>query len=681
MPNNLSKLTDDELLEEERQANIPDSQELSLMSDEDILALEKATDKEFERKEALKGVSTASSFLTGVEQGATLGFSDEIEGTIKAGIRKIQGDETPYEDAYLQERDIARERIAFETEANPIAAGLGSGIGGIASVLATGGTAAGYRAAAVIGGLSGVGFTDSGPGFDKGSDLVKNTFIGSALGLGGEKVFRGIGGLINKLTARTSPPTNAILTAVGETRIPQNVSFETGIYRQALRGGFKDMDSFFSSQEAQRSAATWAQDAHNIPKDLLRQRSMTANAKLKAVLSAPENQNKSINISQTVDEMAESLKEFRSSGQQKNAVNVMNKEIFDPLTEGKLRLGGELADPTNLTFQQSIEFKRLVSELTFKNADPLLDTAEQFAFRKAPAVSARLNKFAGNIIEQTNAADGTGILKNVNEDLFNIINAEKLAPRNLKELQSLSADFGDNKAFFRGQEFLLALDQVDDRIKAEVAQEIVPILTLTDAISTARQWNLGVSTLFQAKAGAAAIGPIGALVALGKGGTLLTTQAVGKAAKAAFKIPRTVAGIIKDREIIIQKISDLSPAVAIQLNDLIVDRNAEGIKQLAISALQDPAIVAEFEPGLGFEGQITSPEEADQVRNQVMSSKATLAEKIRAVTEVDQKGIIPQVDESPIPPREGRILLNIQRGRGQENLNLVRKTEKELDEE
>ena len=74
------KVTDGSLSEEER----ADFEEL------------KALDKETE------DVSAAESVARGALQGASLGFSDEVEGTIAAGVRKLTGDNTPFSEAYKQ---------------------------------------------------------------------------------------------------------------------------------------------------------------------------------------------------------------------------------------------------------------------------------------------------------------------------------------------------------------------------------------------------------------------------------------------------------------------------------------------------------------------------------------------------------------------------------------------------
>jgi hypothetical protein len=634
----------------------------------------KALDKETE------DVSAAESVARGALQGVSLGLSDEVEGTIAAGVRKLTGDDTPFSEAYRQERDIVRRENYIADQANPYAAGIGTFAGGVIPALLTGGTTgtlAGFRAAASIGGLSGLGFSNA-----TGSELVGDVAIGTALGMGGEAVFKGVGKLIGNLVKKTNPTTVKALDVIGETKHPHNVSFETNIYKQALKGGFKDMDSFFSSKEAQKTATSWAQQAHSIPKDLLRLRKEQAKVKLKSIMHSPENANTKVNVTDLVEELQTGetgLKNFRSQGTQKQAVDSIEKEILKPIKEGTLKLAGRPTNISNLDFEQAIEFKRLVNELTFQNADPLLDSMDQMAFRRAPAVSQRLKQFAGEVMERTNGADKTGELQKVNEHLFNIIEAEQLSPKNLKELQALSNNFGTDQSFFKGQQFLMALDKVDTKIKQELSQEIVPTLTLVDAVTTAQQWNVGVSTLFQAKAGASAIGPVGALVALGKGGSLLATQAVGKAAKQAFKIPRTIGGILQNKEIFIQKVADLNPALAITLNDMIHDRNVDGIKGIIEQALADPQLATQFEPGIGFEGKVTNPEEEAKVRQEIMGTPISLSDKIRMVQELETTKRIPQPPQQALPP----ITLKPSAQKAQDNkrnLNLVRKAEKELNE-
>ena len=338
-------------------------------------------------------ISKLESFGRAAVEGASLGFSDEASGLLRAGVRKIQGDETDFNEAYEQERDIERERNRLAEEANPITSLAGGLGGGVVPAVATGGASlgiTGFRAAAVLGGLSGVGFSNA-----KGTELAKDAAIGTALALGGEAVFKGVGKAIRFITGNSSKPTNAVLDAVGETTHPQNVSFETSVYRQALKGGFDNMDDFFNSKAARETAVAWSKDAHKIPKDLLRNRINDANAKLKGIVTAPENSNKTVLVSDLLEGFQagdDGLKQFRSSGLQAQAVKTIDEQILKPLQSGELRLAGRPTNPNALDFEQAIEFKRLVNELTFQNADPLQDTAEQFAFRKAPAVSGRLKE-------------------------------------------------------------------------------------------------------------------------------------------------------------------------------------------------------------------------------------------------------------------------------------------------
>jgi hypothetical protein len=106
----------------------------------------------------------AESFLRGAEQGATLGFADELggglqggmqwlankmpEGSLRwAGIENYKGGETAPSETYRAARDENRERYQAAADASPTAYGAGGLAGGVlSSVLVPG--AAGVRTAA-----------------------------------------------------------------------------------------------------------------------------------------------------------------------------------------------------------------------------------------------------------------------------------------------------------------------------------------------------------------------------------------------------------------------------------------------------------------------------------------------------------------------------------------------------
>lgn len=118
--------------------------------------------------------SKLSSALTGLQSGATLGFSDEVAGLSGALGGKSGGDQRPFWDIYRDARDQERQRQIKAKTTNPASYAAGNaGSMALAGPLAS---ASSFPAIAAIGGLSGLGNSDA--------DLTKGEYGQAALDAG-----------------------------------------------------------------------------------------------------------------------------------------------------------------------------------------------------------------------------------------------------------------------------------------------------------------------------------------------------------------------------------------------------------------------------------------------------------------------------------------------------------------
>lgn len=78
------------------------------------------------------GMSAAAAGLTGLSQGLTFNFGDEIEGAGRAAYKKITGDQRPWSELYGESVQIPRDRIAQAKASNPVAYYGGELGGGVA---------------------------------------------------------------------------------------------------------------------------------------------------------------------------------------------------------------------------------------------------------------------------------------------------------------------------------------------------------------------------------------------------------------------------------------------------------------------------------------------------------------------------------------------------------------------
>lgn len=141
-------------------------------------------------------VPVLESAIRGGIQGATLGFSDEIQGALEGAYdyakENIVGDGISLEDAYIQARNEARDANKMAQAANPGTYLAGDVVGSGATMfipglnIAKGASLAARAGKAALGGAaSGLGLSDE----MTAGGLAKDTAIGGALGAG----FQGLG--------------------------------------------------------------------------------------------------------------------------------------------------------------------------------------------------------------------------------------------------------------------------------------------------------------------------------------------------------------------------------------------------------------------------------------------------------------------------------------------------------
>lgn len=132
--------------------------------------------------------SAAEALLRGGAQGATMGFSDELQGGGQALFDKILGNDggKSLGDLYSQYTDEARAANAAAQAAHPVLYGAGNVAGGVGSGILTGGlgaeTALGRVAVgAGMGAASGVGYGNAQDVNSGASDALKGALLGGAV--------------------------------------------------------------------------------------------------------------------------------------------------------------------------------------------------------------------------------------------------------------------------------------------------------------------------------------------------------------------------------------------------------------------------------------------------------------------------------------------------------------------
>lgn len=139
--------------------------------------------------------SKAGSFVSGLSQGLTLGYGDEIIGGMRAGIGALQG-EGDFSDLYTKYRDEQRGHQDKMRDANPKSTFAGELVGGVGTAFLPGGAVGtgaklGKQVAAAtgLGAAAGVGYGEG----ESASDMAKEALVGGVLGAGSLGLTKGVG--------------------------------------------------------------------------------------------------------------------------------------------------------------------------------------------------------------------------------------------------------------------------------------------------------------------------------------------------------------------------------------------------------------------------------------------------------------------------------------------------------
>lgn len=622
-------------------------------------------------------VSSLESVARGAGQGLSLGFADEISGGIESALT-----DKPYEQAVKE----SRENFEKASVANPNSYLFGEIAGGVGGFAATAGagtlvgvTTAGYRGAAIVGGLSGVGFSNR-----KGSDLIKDAAIGVAFGSLGEVAAKGIGRLTQKMFQKSSTPVKEVFTQLGETTTPENVKWESKLIRDAFAGRYNTADEFIMSNKFGQHAQGMLDETPDLMKDILHNKRKGVGTQISSVVDDLPVQ--SVDVNDLIETFNSGLKEnLRATGTDKAASRMIKSEILDALDKGALGAkGSDILNYSQLTPLQAIEVKRALQDILFKKTAK--DGTPNF-IKDSLAAKKLLNDFSDSLIDRTNKLDPSGNLEVLNGQYKLLMDAIDLVPERSKATSLLRLQNPVDGTIEGSNMRLLqqTLEGIDPEFHAMMIKEINPRLTLTRMHNAAQFGGGSIAQLFRAKAAAGlgeeaggAIGKVaGGVLSFGDAALVNSANLIAKARK-AFKVPRSVQGVLENADIITSKLSTFLPSLSIAFNDIVASGDENAVEQFMIELMQNPKAQEQFEDGLGFNGKAVTEEEVESVRNQIMASPFPLFEKVQAIQELESSGTI------PVPPRELPVLELkpevIQKKVATENLNLVRRTEKELGE-
>lgn len=148
------------------------------------------------------------SAISGLSQGLTFGYADEIIGGVRAGASKITGDDRPIGDIYREKRDEQRAHVDQAKVDNTKSFIGGSVVGALASPASKvlgpmkgASTLANIGRSAAGGAVAGAGLSNTDmtePG-KNAAEFAKDTAVGAALGGATQGIFSAIGGTVNAL--------------------------------------------------------------------------------------------------------------------------------------------------------------------------------------------------------------------------------------------------------------------------------------------------------------------------------------------------------------------------------------------------------------------------------------------------------------------------------------------------
>jgi hypothetical protein len=261
----------------------------------------------FEKEDIKLGETPyGESILRGAAQGASFGFSDELEGGAKAAYETAFGDKKldDFKKTYQTERDLARSKNEKAAEDNPalytgseITAGVASSfIPGMGILNAGKGatTAVKLGKAAATGGLAGLGLSNADLTKGDVGGAIEDTAMGAGTGALVQGAFTGAGKLAKNLT-----PTNVAKKAAKVlTQTPEEVT-----------------ETYIKNREGVKNAATRMELAKKFGGTLedLKEQVISGSKESRDILDSEALTFKGSDIADQLDPLVHSLKE-RSEG-------------------------------------------------------------------------------------------------------------------------------------------------------------------------------------------------------------------------------------------------------------------------------------------------------------------------------------------------------------------------------
>jgi hypothetical protein len=190
----------------------------------------------------LKRRQMTDAAQTGIGQGLSLGFMDEIAGGAAALGALVPGGRSPAE-AYRETTDQTRDYVAEQKERNPVAFTAGEIGGGLATGLSGGARMAGIKGSAALGAGYGAGTADGGL-----MDRVKGAGVGAMVGAGThygtQKLGQGVSKLLQRKPAQTAPVPDLDELKAAKNALYKQVDDQGAVYSpeqiQALYRGVAD---------------------------------------------------------------------------------------------------------------------------------------------------------------------------------------------------------------------------------------------------------------------------------------------------------------------------------------------------------------------------------------------------------------------------------------------------------
>jgi len=569
----------------------------------------------------------------GAAQGITLGFSDEITGAVESVMT---------EKSYQQARDESREANRAAKEANPalftaseVTGGLVGGVAALATLPASAPTAAAIATGSGLGAIAGAGYSKS----ELGIETVKDAAGGAALALAGDFAFRGAGKALKSLFRRSTPVSKDVLSTISS-EVSENTRFRSATLKDIYLGKYNTADDYLLSEKAADRAIDGIDEAVGLVKDLVK--------KEKRVLGQALNEAKDA-VGDIKVSGAEEFLQFKEEvgvlskrlGINKKAANFLNKEIIQPIEEGFFTKDGRLVDITNMGVTEAHELKQEVARTLFSKSE------EGVLFRQSAEGNEAIRKFTNSLIDKFNNIDQTGTIKNINQKFSRLYDMDGIVPQSSDDVGNLLKGASTSKGAVKGRSLISTANGYDPAFAGKLYDVLNPRLKLFSAVRLASETGFGASEAFRIKAGAGLAGPVGGLAAVGKPGIALAGNIITASARKAFKIPRSISKILDNQDIIVSKISAVSPAMAAQAQKAFNDNDVEEINALVTQALNSPDFAKEFEEGIGFEGKAVTPEEHTLVEGQIKGQGLSIRQKREMLQNFRSTSIIPTEEDKP----------------------------------